>query len=133
MGNQPMEASNKDMANKWVIPIKEEAISSNNINRNKGMDNNMEIHMDNNSSNLIPMVVLIKVHNQVLQVKNKCHIMELHHNHNLMDLLDKKIQLKMLNQEKYLQVELVVQLNKIFTTISKNSDQSKIMQYKEIQ
>lgn len=66
MGNQPMEASNKDMANKWVIPIKEEEhISSNNINRNKGMDNNMEIHMDNSSSNLIPMVVvlLIKVDN----------------------------------------------------------------------
>ena len=110
--NSQHMVANKVMVNKWVIHIKDKLLKAMANNKqpmvvNKHMVDNkqrmvvvllVETHMDNNNKDIIHMVEVQWVVIQVKwdsQVKSKCHITEMFLNHNLMDLLDRKILLKM--------------------------------------
>lgn len=93
----------------------------------------MEIHMLNNNTVILMDNKLWELDNYLLPEKNKCLITVPLHNHNHMDQLGRKIRLKMLRHEKYLQVVQVVRQNKTYTIISKNLEQLKTTWYKGTQ
>ena len=87
------------------------------------------VHTDNKEVNKVePMEVTYH-----LPVKSNSHNMEVHHIHNLMDQQCRKIYLKINRKEKFSLVVLVVILKKMFTIISLNSEQLKIISLKDVQ
>ena len=127
------------------VPIREEAkvvISNNTEVNNKLMveDKDMvvdkpmvedkdTVHTDNKEVNKVELME-VTCH---LPVKSNSHNMEVHHIHNLMDQQCRKIYLKINRKEKFSLVVLVVILKKMFTIISLNSEQLKIISLKDVQ